>query len=236
MNVFWDKGGFTYMYEKWKTAFLTISTLFLTFSLVLHPQAALQASIRGLNIWWEVVFPSLLPFFIIAELLISIGVVKFIGETVDSYNPEHPFDYFFLDDSFNDMYKSEQKFGKIFNCFSALAILIACLGLLGLISFSAEIRTKEIGIRKVLGASIASVLKLITKEYLLLIAVASVIAWPVSYYFLNNWLKNFSYRINVNWDVFLFSGIIILVIALVTVSYQSVKAARANPVEALKYE
>ncbi|EEL63672.1 hypothetical protein bcere0025_36000 [Bacillus cereus F65185] len=79
MNVFWDKGGFTYMYEKWKTAFLTISTLFLTFSLVLHPQAALQASIRGLNIWWEVVFPSLLPFFIIAELLISIGVVKFIG-------------------------------------------------------------------------------------------------------------------------------------------------------------
>lgn len=79
MNVFWDKGGFCSMYEKWKTAFLTITTLFLTFSLVLHPQAALQSSIRGLNMWWEVVFPSLLPFFIVAELLISIGVVKFIG-------------------------------------------------------------------------------------------------------------------------------------------------------------
>jgi len=164
------------------------------------------------------------------------SVVRFVGETVESYNPEHPFDYFFLDDSFNDMYKSELKFGKIFNWFSALAIFIACLGLLGLISFSAEIRTKEIGIRKVLGASIASVLKLITKEYLLLIAFASVIAWPVSFYFLNNWLKNFSYRIAVSWDVFLFSGMIIIIIALVTVSYQSVKAARANPVEALKYE
>ena len=164
------------------------------------------------------------------------NAVRFIGETIESFNPSHPFDYFFLDDSFNDMYKSEQQFGTIIISFSSLSIFIACLGLLGLISFSTEIRTREIGIRKVLGASIVNVLKLITKEYLLLIAIAAFIAWPVAYLILNSWLRNFAYKIKIGWDVFLLSGLIVIVIALLTVSYQSLKTARANPVDSLKYE
>ena len=162
--------------------------------------------------------------------------IKYIRETYGSFNPEHPFDYFFLDDSFNDMYKSEQQFGKIVMSFSTIAIFIACLGLLGLISFSAEIRTKEIGIRKVLGASVPNLFNLITKEFLRLIGIASLVAWLVAYFSLKNWLQNFAYRINLGWDAFLLSGLIVVFVALFTVSYQSIKAATANPVDSLRYE
>ena len=164
------------------------------------------------------------------------NVVKFIATTVDSFHPAHPFDYFFLDDSFNDMYKSEQKFSTLFKYFSALAIFIACLGLFGLISFSVEIRTKEIGIRKVLGASIPGISYLITKEFLYVMVVAALIAWPAAYFILNHWLGNFAYRIGISWNVFPLSGMFVIMIALLTVGYQCLKAATANPVEALKYE
>jgi putative ABC transport system permease protein len=162
--------------------------------------------------------------------------VKFIGDTIESFNPSYPFEYFFLDDSFNDMYKTEQKFGIIVRYFSIITFVIACLGLFGLISLSAEMRTKEIGIRKTLGASVSSILNLVTKDYLLLICIAAVIAWPAAYFSADYWLRNFVYRININWYHFFMSGMIVLSIAILTVCVSSFRAARANPVDSLRSE
>jgi putative ABC transport system permease protein len=124
----------------------------------------------------------------------------------------------------------------LFSYFSGLAIFIACLGLLGLASFSAEQRTKEIGIRKVLGASVASVLALISKDFLKLVMVANLIAWPLAWYAMNRWLQNFAYRVDMSWWVFALAGGLALAIALVTVSTQAIRAALANPVNSLRYE
>jgi putative ABC transport system permease protein len=117
-----------------------------------------------------------------------------------------------------------------------MAIIIACLGLFGLISFAAEQRTKEIGIRKVLGASVANLVSLLSRDFLKLVAMANVIAWPVAWFAMNKWLENFAYRIDINWWVFALAGGLALVIALATVSTQAIKAALANPVESLRYE
>jgi putative ABC transport system permease protein len=126
--------------------------------------------------------------------------------------------------------------GTIFGYFSFLSILIACLGLFGLITISAEQRTKEIGIRKVLGASISNVALILSKDFLILVIVSNIIAWPVAYYFMNKWLQDFAYKINISWWVFVISGGIALIIALATVSFQAIKAAVANPVDSLRYE
>jgi putative ABC transport system permease protein len=120
--------------------------------------------------------------------------------------------------------------------FSCLAILIACLGIFGLASFTAEKRTKEIGIRKVLGASVSGIIMNLSKEFTKWVVLANVIAWPIAYYFMNNWLHNFAYRINLNIWIFILSGLAALAIALLTVSYQSIKAATADPVDSLRYE
>jgi putative ABC transport system permease protein len=117
-----------------------------------------------------------------------------------------------------------------------MAIIIACLGLFGLISFAAEQRTKEIGIRKVLGASVANLVSLLSRDFLKLVAMANVIAWPVAWFAMNKWLENFAYRIDIGWWVFVLAGGLALLIALVTVSTQAIKAALANPVESLRYE
>ena len=148
------------------------------------------------------------------------------------------FDYWFLDDSesFAWQYNSEQKLSKIFSYFALLAIFIACLGLFGLASFTAEQRTKEIGIRKAMGASIPGIVMLLLKEFIKLILIANVIAWPVAYFAMGRWLKNFAYRISIGLSAFILAGLIVFVIALLTASYQAVKAARANPIEALRYE
>lgn len=134
------------------------------------------------------------------------------------------------------MYRGWEDMGKLLNYFTILAILIASLGLFGLASFTAEQRTKEIGVRKVLGASVGQLVLLISREFTRWVLLANLIAWPVSYYVMNHWLQGFDYRISLTWWIFLASGILALFIALLTVSYQSVKAALANPVEALKYE
>jgi len=147
-----------------------------------------------------------------------------------------PFDYYFYDDSLNKQYFSEIRMGTIFKYFSFLSIVIACLGLFGLVSISAEQRTKEIGIRKVLGASVSNVALILSKEFLILVIVSNIIAWPLAYYFMNKWLQDFAYRIDVTWWVFAISGGIALVIALATVSFQAIKAAIANPVKSLRYE
>ncbi|MCK4346128.1 MAG: FtsX-like permease family protein [Bacteroidales bacterium] len=160
----------------------------------------------------------------------------FLKHTWHEFAPNRPFEYFFLDDSFDKLYKAEDKLGNIFGSFTFLAIFIACLGLFGLASFATEKRTKEIGIRKVLGASISNIVIMLIKEFIVLIIIASVIAYPIAHYVINKWLQNFAYRINVGLATFLVSVVIALIITLITVGSQAVRAARANPVDSLRYE
>ena len=147
-----------------------------------------------------------------------------------------PFTYKFLDDSFNEVYKAEHRVGIIALSFSTLAIIVACLGLFGLATFLAEQKTKEIGVRKVLGASVPAILLMLSKEFIKWIAIANIIAWPLAYYFMDKWLQEFAYRISINWWLFIIAGVVALIIALITVSFQAVKAATANPVKSLRYE
>jgi putative ABC transport system permease protein len=148
----------------------------------------------------------------------------------------YPFDFQFLDTQIDAMYKTEQRLGQLFNFFAILAIFIGCLGLYGLITFSIEQKIKEIGVRKVLGASISQIVYMLSKEIIICIVIANIVALPVSWYWMNKWLQDFAYRININWWAFVLSGGIALVIALATVSFQAVKAALANPVDSLRYE
>ncbi len=147
-----------------------------------------------------------------------------------------PFTYFFLDDNFDSLYRAETAVGRTLLMFSGLGIFIACLGLFGLSNYAAEQRTKEIGIRKALGASVFSVVGLLSREFLMLVGVATLIAWPLAYLAMDQWLENFAYRMSIGIDVFVISGVSAIVIAVVTVSYQAWRAASANPVHALKYE
>ncbi len=162
--------------------------------------------------------------------------LTFLEKTWQSFAPGQPFEYSFLDDDFDRLYRAEQRAGQIFTAFSVLAGFIACLGLFGLASFTAEQRTKEIGVRKVLGASLSSIITLLSKEFLKWVLIANIIAWPVSYYAMNRWLQNFAYRISIGPWVFLLAAFIALGIALLTVSFQSVRAALASPVDSLRYE
>ena len=164
------------------------------------------------------------------------GLLSKIKEKWITMAPSEPFSYSFLDDEFHNQYSAEQHTGIISLIFSALAILIACPGLFGLAEFSAEQRTKEIGIRKVLGASIPGLIGMISKEFLILTFAANLLAWPIAWYFMNNWLQNFAYRTNITWWIFFLAGGIALFIALATISFQAIKAATANPVESLRYE
>jgi putative ABC transport system permease protein len=148
----------------------------------------------------------------------------------------NPFEFSFLDESFNRQYQYEIQFGSIFGIFALLAIAIASIGLFALVAFVIKQRTKEIGVRKVLGASLSDVLVLLSKDFLRLILIANVIAWPVGWLLMNSWLKDFAYRISMNWLVFVFSGGIALIIAMATISIQAVKAALANPIKSLRTE
>jgi hypothetical protein len=162
--------------------------------------------------------------------------MDFIRSTWERIIPNYPFDYRFVNEDFDRMYRAETRLGTLLQVFAILAILIASLGLFGLASFTAEQRTKEIGVRKVLGASIAGVMLLLSKEFTKWVVISNVIAWPVAYFVLKNWLQAFAYRTPLSWWIFVGSGLLALIIALLTVSYQAMKAALANPVEALKYE
>jgi putative ABC transport system permease protein len=164
------------------------------------------------------------------------GLITRLKDTWKEIDPNHPFDFFFLDDFFDAQYRSEERLSRIFASFSGLAIIIACLGLFGLSSFMAEQRTKEIGIRKVLGASIPEVVALLSRELLVLVGVAVLVAWPVAYFAMNSWLRNFPFRASLNPWIFLVSGLAALTIAFLTVSFQATKGATANPVDSLRYE
>jgi putative ABC transport system permease protein len=150
--------------------------------------------------------------------------------------PGRPFSYYFLDEFFDRQYRSEQRFGRLFLNFAILAIFISCLGLLGLASYSTIQRTKEIGIRKVLGASVSGVVALLSKDFLKLVVIAVIIASPLAWYGMNKWLQNFSYRISISWPVFVLTTVLAVFIALFTISFQAIKAATTNPVKNLRTE
>lgn len=162
--------------------------------------------------------------------------LAFLEKEWTNFAPGQPFNVRFMDGDFALQYKNDGRVGKIVSTFTALAIFVTCLGLLGLISFAAEQRTKEIGIRKTLGATTRSIVILLTKEIGRLIIIANIIAWPIAWYIVNRWLQNFAYRIEINWWMFALSGGITLIITLTTISFQAIKAATANTVKSLRYE
>ncbi len=164
------------------------------------------------------------------------GALAALQEIWDKHFPADPFNFFFLDELFDQQYRADMVFGKVFGAFAFLAVLIACFGLLGLSAYNVVQRTKEIGVRKVLGASVANIAGLLSKDFVKLVLVANLAAWPVAYFAMNRWLQDFAYRVNLSWWVFALAGGVALLIALLTVSTQAIKAALANPVEALRYE
>ena len=162
--------------------------------------------------------------------------IDFVENKWHEFDPNRPFDYFFLDEIFDQMYRAEQRFGNTFVAFSVIAVVIACLGLFGLASFMAERRTKEIGIRKVLGASIINIVSQLSKDFTKWVIFANLIAWPVAFFVMTKWLQNFAYQVGMSLDTFLLAGVLALLIALLTVSFHAIKAAISNPVDALRHE
>jgi len=164
------------------------------------------------------------------------ATIDYVKRIMKQFSPSYPLDYAFFDDIFERDYHTEQRMRAIFGSFSVLALVVACLGLFGLVSFATEQRTKEIGIRKLLGASVSGIFVLLSREFLKWVLLSVLIAWPVSYFLMRRWLSDFAYRIDMSVDAFFLSGGLVLIIALLTVSFQSVKAASSNPADSLKYE
>lgn len=164
------------------------------------------------------------------------GTIKYIEGKWNEFSKEYPFEYFFLDENLGKLYRSQDNLAKLVGYFSVLAVFIACLGLFALASFTAEQRTKEIGIRKVLGAPVYTLVNLMSKEFLKLVFVSALISWPVTWFLMNGWLDNFAYRITIGFGVFIFSALAGLLIALGTVLFHALRSAYSNPVKALKYE
>jgi predicted permease len=164
------------------------------------------------------------------------NIISEIGQTTRSFNPAYPFEYHFADEEYEAMYKSEMQVDALTKYFGILAICISCLGLFGLAAYTAERRTKEIGIRKVLGASVAGVAQMLSKEFLYLVLISTLIAFPAAWWSMHEWLNGFAYKADVQWWIFAVAGCTVLLIALVTVIFQAMKAAMANPVKALRTE
>jgi len=152
------------------------------------------------------------------------------------YNGQYPFNYTFLDEKFNNLYNGEEQEGVLFDYFAAIAISISCLGLLGLAAYTAQVRTREIGIRKVLGASVGNVTTMLSYDFVKLVLIAIIIATPIAWYAMSKWLQDFAYRINIEWWMFLIAGLMAIIIAFITISFQSIKVAIANPVKSLRSE
>jgi putative ABC transport system permease protein len=162
--------------------------------------------------------------------------IKQIGTVLKKDNPSYPFTYHFVDDQFNQMFQNEQLISKLSRVFAMLAIIISCLGLFGLAAYTAERRIKEIGIRKVLGASVTSITTLLSKDFLQLVFISCLVAFPLGWWMMYSWLQNYKYRIEISWWIFIIAGFIAILIALITVSFQAIKAAVANPVKSLRSE
>ncbi|WP_298893407.1 ABC transporter permease [uncultured Psychroserpens sp.] len=164
------------------------------------------------------------------------GLLSTIESKYKAAAPGMPFEYEFLDEAFDNMYRQERRVGTVAMAFAILAIIIACLGLFGLATYIAEQRTKEIGVRKVLGATVANIVKMLSKDFVKLVIIAFVIATPIAWWFMNKWLQEFAFRIDLTWGVFAVTGFVALVVALITLSFQAIKAAIANPVNSLRSE
>jgi len=162
--------------------------------------------------------------------------ISFINKQWEALSPDIPFEYNFLEEKYNALYNEEDKFSIVIGYFSIIAILIACLGLFGVVSFSAATRTKEIGIRKINGAKISEILLMLNRNFIILVLIAYIIAIPVAWYFMHKWLGTFAFRTTLSWWIFILSGLLVFLIAVVTVSWQSWRTATRNPVEALRYE
>lgn len=195
---------------------------------------SLQESIEPLSLRIEPSRSNLLSINVAAAQLPQ--TIAAIENKWQSIMPNRPFSYYFLDEFFDRQYRSEERFGKLFLNFSILAIFISCLGLLGLASYSIIQRTKEIGIRKVMGASVSSIINLLSKDFLLLVLISFLIAAPLAWYLMSGWLKDFAYRIDINWWMVAIAGVIALLIALLTISYQAIRAAITNPIKSLRTE
>lgn len=152
------------------------------------------------------------------------------------YNSEYPFQYSFVDEDYNNLYRTDQRTGILFNVFAFVAITISCLGLFGLAAYTAQVKTKEIGIRKVLGASVAQITQFLAKEFFLLVLISLVIAVPVAWWAMHEWLRDFAYRVSISWWIFIVAAVLAMVIAMIAVSFHAIKAAFANPVHSLKEE
>jgi len=164
------------------------------------------------------------------------ATVKNIESLWKKMAPAEPFTFSFMNEDFNAMYNAEQRIGKIFISFALLAILIACLGLFGLATYAAEQRTKEIGIRKVLGATVSNIVGMLSKDFLKLVIIAAIIAFPVAWWAMTKWLQDFAYRITISWWIFVIAGMVAVLIALFTISFKAIKAAVSNPVNSLRTE
>ncbi len=167
------------------------------------------------------------------EIPASLDAVK---STWRKVYPQYPFEYKFFDEDFGRMYQSDARMGSILKVFAGMAVIIACLGLFGLASYTAEQRTKEIGVRKVLGASTPGIVLLLSKEFAKWVVTANLLAWPLAYLVMRKWLQGFAYKTGLAWWLFVLAGAGALAVALITVSYQAIRAALANPANALKYE
>lgn len=168
------------------------------------------------------------------DAAVAIGLVKKIHEQYNHGDP--PFEYKFLDDDYNNLYKTEQNTSTLFNIFACIAIFISCLGLFGLATYTAQVKVKEIGIRKVLGASVLNITAMLSKDFLLLVVISLVIAGPIAWYAINKWLQGYAYQVHLSWTIIPLAGFAALLIALITISFQAIKAALANPVKSLRSE
>jgi ABC-type antimicrobial peptide transport system permease subunit len=164
------------------------------------------------------------------------STLNYIESTWNKVVPDHPFEYSFLDQEFDANYRSLEQVNNLAVCFGLLAVFIAALGLFGLASFTAEQRTNEIGIRKVLGASVASIVRMMSREYVMLVGISNLVAWPVAWYIMRDWLQGFAYHVNIGIGVFIAVGCFTLAVALLSVGYQALRAASINPVDAIQYE
>jgi ABC-type antimicrobial peptide transport system permease subunit len=172
----------------------------------------------------------------LSPMLSTENALAKVSDVFKKYNPSSPFIYKFVDEEYAKKFENEERIGKLAGFFAVLAIFISCLGLFGMASFMAEQRTKEIGVRKVLGASVFNLWQLLSKEFVILVFVSLLIATPIAYYFMHNWLQNYSYRTTLSWWIFIAAGVGAIIITLITVSFQAIKAALANPVKSLRTE
>jgi len=164
------------------------------------------------------------------------STMQFVKKIWEQTFPDYVYEYKFLDDKIESFYKQENQLATLYKIFAAIAIFLSCLGLYGLASFMAVQRIKEVGIRKVLGATAGNIVYLFSKEFIILIAIAFAIATPIAWYYMHQWLQAYAYRINISWWLFAVGGIVAIIIALVTISFQAIKAAIANPVKSLRSE